>query len=431
MFERIINNEFAFREYGVSVLHPIALLLTLVVCILVLFLHRRYALISMITLCLFIPEYQRVVIGSADLNIMKIMVIILAARIYLRERSYSLKFNTLDKRIILWIIFSILVYTVLWGTAGAFVSRIGYAMNSVGLFFVFRYMIRDIYDIEQILLFLAIISMLLAFFLIIEKSTGMNQFSIFGHAPEISAIRHGRLRCQGPFAHPILVGTFGATLFPLMIALYVKNRSLRIITVGGIIASAIITLCSASSGPLLAYLSGILGLFLWYVRRYMRVIRWGLFILLIALHLVMKGPVWALMAKVGVFGGSTGWHRYFLIDQFINRFSEWAAFGTKSTVHWGWGLQDVTNQFVLVGVEGGIFTLIMYIWVIATCFQYVGRAIKSEKNIKTQFFFWGLGTSLVVHLLSFISVSYFDQMVLFWFLLLSMISTIFNLKDKA
>ena len=52
--------------------------------------------------------------------------------------------------------------------------------------------------------------------------------------------------------------------------------------------------------------------------------------------------------------GSTGWHWFYLIDQAIRRVGEWWLIGTRSTGHWGMGLQDVTNQYILEGVWGGM-----------------------------------------------------------------------------
>lgn len=37
---------------------------------------------------------------------------------------------------------------------------------------------------------------------------------------------------------------------------------------------------------------------------------------------------------------------------------------------------------------------------------------------------WSLGVSLFIHAVSFLSVSYFDQMIVFWYLLLAMISAV-------
>ena len=43
----------------------------------------------------------------------------------------------------------------------------------------------------------------------------------------------------------------------------------------------------------------------------------------------MKAPVWALIQRIDIVGGSSGWHRYELIDQCIKHFSDWWLMGVK------------------------------------------------------------------------------------------------------
>ena len=50
----------------------------------------------------------------------------------------------------------------------------------------------------------------LAVLILGEKFSGRNAFAIFGGVPDVAVVRDGVIRCQGPFAHPILAGTFAA-----------------------------------------------------------------------------------------------------------------------------------------------------------------------------------------------------------------------------
>ena len=45
------------------------------------------------------------------------------------------------------------------------------------------------------------------------------------------------------------------------------------------------------------------------------------------MHVLMKQPVWHLLSRVDVAGGSTGWHRYHLVDKFIENWREWWLLG--------------------------------------------------------------------------------------------------------
>ena len=147
--------------------------------------------------------------------------------------------------------------------------------------------------------------------------------------------------------------------------------------------------------------------------------------MLLALQAVMTMPVWHLIHRLSnLGGGGTGYHRYLLIDAFIRRFGEWWFVGTRSTAHWGWGLQDVTNQYVLEGVRGGLLTLILFIVVIVLAFRDVGRLWRvSSRDRYHLALSWGIGVSLFVHCMNFIGVSYFGQMYVTWYLTLAMIGS--------
>ena len=82
----------------------------------------------------------------------------------------------------------------------------------------------------------------------------------------------------------------------------------------GIIAALTITITSRTSTAISACMATAIGLGLWYLRDRMQMVRWGIVSILLGLHLVMKGPVWALIARVDLVGGSTGWHRFKIVD---------------------------------------------------------------------------------------------------------------------
>jgi hypothetical protein len=144
----------------------------------------------------------------------------------------------------------------------------------------------------------------------------------------------------------------------------------------------------------------------------------------------MKVPVWFLLARVDVFSGSTGFHRSMLIDSAIRSLGDWWLIGTKSTEGWAdedQGLFDVTNQYIHEGAEGGLASMLLFIWIIVWGFRFVGltmRAIEAASDPATaQFLLWALGASLFAHVVSYISVSYFDQNFVNWYLLLAMLAT--------
>ncbi|MGH7494581.1 MAG: hypothetical protein ACREOO_19590 [bacterium] len=418
--------------YDQTVIHPGALAFTLMAGVLMLLLPRRYVIVPFLVAGVFIPIQQRLVIASLDFYMLRILILFGWTRLLLRSEYRGLKLNALDKGMILWAVAGIISYTFLWETERAFINRLGISFDVLGSYFLIRCLVRDLQDITFVVKALAVICVPLAIAMLIERATGRNAFAVFGGVPEFTLIRDGRLRCQGAFVHPILAGTFGASLLPLFLSLkWQPEAGKRFAIIGGL-AATIITFTSSSSGPLITYVAGLAGLCLWPLRRNMRLIRWGMAYLVIGLHLRMQAPVWALLARVEVVGCSTGYHRYYLFDEFINRFDEWWLWGVKSTAHWGDHLFDVTNQFVRIGVDGGLITLGLFIALIVLCYRNLGQALWTRgRRWPERILIWALGASLFAHLISFWGVSYFDQIIVAWYLLLAVIATAGGFPSKS
>lgn len=417
--------------YEATNLSSIGLSFILIMGILVFFLPRKLVLLPVIITACYISLGQQLLIFVFHFSAIRLVVLFALLRLFVRGEISAIKLNTIDKAIIYWVMSSFLIYILRLQTSDALVNRLGVVYNSIGMYFLFRFYIRDFNDIERLLKLLSIVIIPLSIAMIYEYSTGRNLFSIFGGVPEITVMRGDRFRCQGPFRHPILSGTFGATLVPVLLAFWFKEKNSRLLAAVGIISATIITVTSASSGPLMAYISGIIGLLMWPLRRSMRAVRWGILVTLISLHVVMKAPVWYLILRISdVFGGG-GWHRSYLIDQAIAHIGDWWLLGTNFTGDWfpyalaiDPNAADITNQFVSEGITGGLLTLILFIIVIIRCFRTIGLSLKKmeESLFAEKVVAWSLGASLFAHVMAFVSVSYFDQIIVFWFLLLAIIS---------
>ena len=173
---------------------------------------------------------------------------------------------------------------------------------------------------------------------------------------------------------------------------------------------------------------------MWQFRDRMRTVRYGAVLSLLFLHIIMKAPVWYLIAKASEIMGGTGWHRSYLIDQAIKYLGEWWLFGTTHTAHWSPiaalpadpNNMDITNQFILEGVRGGLLRMGLFIAIIVRCFSQLGQTMHFAKMnlFEDKFLLWCLGASLFSHMITFLSVSYFDQSLHLYLLLLSIISSL-------
>jgi hypothetical protein len=410
---------------GGTFINSLGLGFTLLMCLLMLVLPRRFALVPVIILTCYMTMGERLMIAGANFTMIRILTLAGWIRIIVRGEIRSFSLNAIDKAVVCWTSSGILFHTLLWQTSQEFVNRLGHSYDVVGLYFLFRYLVHGMVDIKRLVRIVAMLIVPLAGSMLAEKLTGRNSFFVFGGVMEFTRIRDGALRCQGSFAHPILAGTFGATLLPLFVGLWYQSKRNHVIAGFAIVSAIMITVTSASSGPALAALAGIVALLAWHCRRWLRTIRWVIALGLIALHLVMKSPVWYLMARVDVFGGSTGFHRAWLIDTAVKHFSEWWLFGIRDSGVWDPMLADVTNQYLAEGFTGGLVTMLLFVLIIVLCFRAVGIAVRRTAGIEsfsTRFCIWALGASLFAHVLGYLSISYFDQNVVMWYLLLAIIS---------
>lgn len=421
--------------YETTNLSSIGLSFIFIMGISVLFLPRRLAFVPIIMTTCYITLGQQLLISVFHFSAIRIVILLSWFRLFVRGEISALKLNSLDKAVICWVISSFVIYNLQWLTSEALVNRLGFVFDVIGIYFLFRFIIIDFNDIENVQTAIAIIIIPLAIAMLYEYSSGRNIFLMFGGVAEIADSRGTRFRCQGPFRHPILAGTFGAVLLPLLFSIWFKCGKFRLYAVAGMASATIIMLTSASSGPLIASLFGVVALLMWPFRGYMSIIRWGILFIFISLHLVMKAPVWHLMARIGGSMGGTGWHRSYLIDQAIAHFDKWWFLGMKYTADWfPYGLAidpnvtDVTNQYIAEGIKGGLLTLILFIAVIVFSFKIIGLSLRTieEGSFVEKITLWSLGASLIAHLISFLSVTYFDQIIVIWYLLLAMISTIGN-----
>lgn len=396
---------------------------------------RRWAVIPMLVMACFVSSAQRIVVANFDFDLLRVLVLFGLVRVFLMKNEYaSFRWCHLDTMVLLWSLSSTLFYTFRLGSSAAFVYRLGTSFDAIGMYFLFRCLLRNWQDIDRITKGLLWISIPLFVLFIVESRTGRNVFSVFGGVPEITAIRYGRLRCQGAFSHPILAGCFWASVIPLFAVCWWKSSQYKIWAVIGSIAAVIIVISCSSSTPVFGVLSGVVGGCLFYYRRQMKILRWGTLGVLVMLHVAMKAPVWHLISRVSAVGGSTGWHRFNLIDQAINHFTDWAVMGCSGYTVASWGIHagDVTNQYILEGVNGGLVTLCLFVYCIVVAFREVGKLWRRQAPRSYELkVVWALGVSLIVHCLNFIGVTYFGQICVVWYMLLAVIGSLSVLNKKT
>jgi hypothetical protein len=421
-----------------SYVHPLVGCAVLIAVILIFVLPQKRIIIPFLTASILIPMDQVSVIGPLHFQMIRWIILASLLRIIVTAHKFGTSilgsgWNRLDTLVTSFAVIDAIDYIALWGgSSEAIINRAGTVLTTLGIYLVMRSMIRTESDIHLSIKIFAYLCAIIASLMAYEHITGSNLYSLLGgeRAFERATIilREGAVRkprAMGCFQHPLTAGTFGAILVPLFAALWVRVPKKRFVATVGFLSSTSIVIASVSSTPLLAYLCGILTLAMWRIRTHMQILRWTLVGMLVLLQLVMKAPVWALIQRVDLIGGSSGFHRYYLVDQFIRNAGEWWLLGTRSTEQWGPDMWDHANQYVAVGVTSGLVPLALFIAVIVWGFKCIGRLrTQWSKESSRALFAWSLGSALFANIVAFFGVSYFDQVSVVWWCLLAMISTL-------
>jgi hypothetical protein len=97
---------------------------------------------------------------------------------------------------------------------------------------------------------------------------------------------------------------------------------------------------------------------------------------------------------------------------------------------------DITNNYIVQGVHGGIWQFGLFLAIIVCCFKIVGRLLRGRSDgVLAPKMRWAIGVALAGHCIAFIDISYFDQMEVFWYWLVAVIACfpgyLVNAGDEA
>ena len=331
-------------------------------------LPRRHAFGALLAASTCTTGGDAIEVGTLNFYSIRIVIMFALIRVIVRGELKGARFQAFDALFLAWLMLTSLLYVAVDGRYVNFSERLGYLFDAGGLYIAARILIRNVDDLAETVAVLALLLIPLAVLMGFERITGRNLFAALGGVTELSQVRNGTVRCQGPFSHPILAGSFGAAAFALLVGLSVFRPRSRALAVVAALSAAFVVYASGSSGPFSALIVSVIGLGMWWIRTQMRVVRWAMLSGLIMLALVMKAPVWFVIDRLSDLIGGDGWYRSQLIDSAINHFSEWWLIGTGYTAHWmESGIPanpysaDIVNEFVGQGIRGGLVCLVLFL----------------------------------------------------------------------
>jgi hypothetical protein len=404
-----------------TVLHPLIGVGMLIAIVLILTLSRRKAIIPFLLACFAIPIGQVMVVG-VHLTMHQILILTVLARMAgFRgpKGKFAGGFNALDKVVVLWALSTTIVFDIAWMEKQALIKSLGDLIINLGGYLAVRFLIPDRDTLQRTVKVVAVISIIQGASMMSEHFTLQNVFSFAGALPP--TIRDGHVRSEGAMGN-LWGGASAGVMIPIFLWLWKQEKS-RLAACAGLTGATAMVFATYASTPWMAYGASLLGLAFWPLRKQMRLIRWGIVSALAGLHLVMHGPVWSLIEKIDLTGGSSSYHRYELVDNCIRHFSEWWLVGCKYYNSWGFGMFDLCDQWVAVAVTGGLVTFVLYIMVFSRSFGALGNARKHvEGDRRQEWFFWCVGSALFAIVVSSFGVNFNVYLQLMFFTFLACIS---------
>ena len=401
---------------------------TLVIAALLFVLPRRWAApVFLMGIC-YMPAAQELEIGALHFPMSRILVSIGFLRIMARRERVEGGMNTLDRLMLWWSVWA--VVSSLFHVAGEQLMRLGMVYTFSGTYFLFRIFVQDVEDLHNVFKSLCIILVPVAASMLVEKNNRQEFLRVSLARRRGWKFDTWKFRAQGSSLRTSHYGRHlrGPRGWPMALLLWRKNRNLALI---GTAAACGIVFASGSSGPVMTVLTILLGMGLWQFRSHMKTIRWTAVGFIILLNFVMNDPVYYLIARIDITGGSTGLaSSENLIDAAIQHFSRWWLIGTDYTRDWmpsgvPWNVNhtDITNEYLAMGVWGGLPLMLLFMGIVWAAFKAVGNglAMAEQKPPEQQFLIWTLGAALFGHAVNFLSISYYDQSEVFLFLLLASI----------
>ena len=411
-----------------SAINPLVALWLLIALVLIFALPRGKAIAPFLLAFFTIPIGQVVVLGGFHFTALRVLILAGLVRRATFPKStlagkYPGGFSALDWVVVFWSVSAVIALFLEFPQMQAFINCLGVLLDTLGGYLVVRSFIPDGETVRRTIKALAVICTILGVCMINEQISHINIFGLLGGISREVTVREGTIRSAGSMGC-LYAGAFAGVLVPLFLWLWTGGKS-RMAAIFGLAGAIAMVITSNSSTSELAIKGSFVGLGFWPLRKKMRLIRWGLVITLVGLHLAMKAPVWALIARIDLTGSSSGYQRFCLIDMTVKHFSNWWLIGSQDYPNWGWDSWDLCNQFVAVALTGGLLTLIFYIAIFSRGFGAIGNARKRVSGDRQQeWLLWCFGSTLLATVVAHFGINDVAQLYMGLFSLVACISVV-------
>jgi hypothetical protein len=228
------NNRFGAGASS-SFINPFVLILMIIAVILMFVLPRKYVVVPFLVTIFLTPFGQQIYVGGVHVFVPRVLILFGWIRVIVLKLSSKTDlaeggFTAVDKIFVLWAFLRAIATYLEFVEVGAIVNQCGFLIDTVGGFFLMRFLVRDEEDFARVKTFACILA-ILSLTMLNEQFRAQNVFGFIGGRLN-PFVRDGAIRSQGSFEGPIPAGTFAGTLLCLFLWLWQSKKSRFLAMVG-------------------------------------------------------------------------------------------------------------------------------------------------------------------------------------------------------
>src|SRR5215510_15122695 len=156
-----------FGGAGSSYVHPFIISVILLALVLMFVLPRKKVILPFLATALLIPMDQVLVIGGLHFQMLRVLIVFGWIRLFTLKSSRGTRllaggWNGIDVALVLWASATAVAFVLLWQSSSAFVNQLGTLFTVFGIYFLFRFFVRDEEDVVDVVKTLANITAFVA-----------------------------------------------------------------------------------------------------------------------------------------------------------------------------------------------------------------------------------------------------------------------------
>ena len=420
----------------------ITLLIAVVMSGGVCFLSLPYALAVMVASLVWYPSYLVVKLGVFDISVGRFVVFFFLVRcLFLFRHRVRFQWNSLDTLMVvnmaLWVVIPLLFFG--WPISKVLENRSGMMMDTFFIYWVCRFSLRDLDGLSRFIKVLPLVLIPLALMGLLESITGYLPYTeLAKYCPwenpgtGVWTPRMGLMRAVGFAGHPIMFGI----IFVMFVPLFYSMKHLYPRRGWGYFCLFMLLIGCFSSMSSSPWMMGLVLLFFLFLERKREWVKplMGMFVLFVLLVAILSNrPFYHVFFSYLNPIGGTSWHRAKLIELAIQHFGEWCLYGYGG-VDPGWGPElgarwtDITNHFILMGVEYGLLGLVLFLGLFVYSIRSLRIVYRSTGPGFLKTLCWSYGSLMAMFLITLNSCTLFDQTRSLLFFQFGVIGSILNIR---